>query len=87
MAQRIGYPVLVRPLPGEAVVFEPTRVLHRGVVAKRRPRRLLQIVLIPWPCGWDAAFDQMWPFMRINKGAGFPALRITDGKLVAEGSE
>ena len=72
-------PTTLCPHPGGAIVFEPTRVLHRGVLAKGKPRRMLQIGVIPWPHSWDTAFDNMWEFVAGNVGAGFPRMEIQAG--------
>lgn len=38
---------------GEAVIFEPMNILHRGVWPERAPRYLVQICLIPSPAPWQ----------------------------------
>ena len=72
----IGFtPNHIMPRMGEALVFEPTRVLHKGVPGVARKRRLLQVGIVPWPQPWDTAFDTIWDFIAINEGAGFPTMR------------
>lgn len=47
-----------RPMEaGEAVLFEPARVLHRGVSPTRGPRLTATLCLLPSPVPWQQAFD------------------------------
>lgn len=44
--------------PGDAVLFQPARVLHRGVLPSRAPRHTLTLCLLPSPVPWREALDQ-----------------------------
>lgn len=56
---------------GDGVMFQPARVLHRGVVPTRAPRYALTLCLLPSPVPWqealargvmaDLAVDEKWP--------------------------
>jgi hypothetical protein len=42
---------------GEAVLFEPSRVLHRGVTPTRGPRLTATLCLLPSPVHWREAYE------------------------------
>ncbi len=44
-----------RPHAGDAVLFQPSRVLHRGVTPQLGPRYVLTLCLLPSPVPWRAA--------------------------------
>lgn len=56
---------------GDGVVFQPARVLHRGIVPTRAPRHALTLCLLPSPVHWrdalarevmtDLSVDDKWP--------------------------
>lgn len=46
------------PRTGDAVLFQPSRVLHRGITPTRGPRYVLTLCLLPSPVGWEAALDR-----------------------------
>ena len=49
----IAYRPLEAPMrTGEAILFEPANVLHKGVWPTRAPRYLLQICIVPSPMPW-----------------------------------
>jgi len=48
---------LVERDAGEAVLFEPSRVLHRGITPTRGPRLTATLCLLPSPVPWQRAFD------------------------------
>lgn len=48
---------LVERDAGEAVLFEPSRVLHRGITPTRGPRLTATLCLLPSPVHWQRAFD------------------------------
>ena len=43
---------------GEAVVFEPARVLHRGILPRTGPRWVLTFCLLPSPLPWKTVFTR-----------------------------
>ena len=43
---------------GEALIFEPSRVIHRGVIPQKAPRYVLTLCLLPSPIHWHEAFMQ-----------------------------
>jgi SAM-dependent methyltransferase len=66
----IPYRPLEAPMrTGEAILFEPANVLHKGVWPTRAPRYLLQICIVPSPMPWRDACtlfpvprdDHDWP--------------------------
>ena len=65
-------PERLSPDQGQAVLFEPSQVLHRGIYPKAETRWLMQIGIIPWLKPWDESFDDMYGFVAKNVGFGFP---------------
>ena len=58
LAERVGAdyrPRSWRMAPGEALLFQPSSVLHRGVMPIRAARYMLSICLLPSPVPWDEA--------------------------------
>ncbi|CAN5302327.1 hypothetical protein BH10PSE17_BH10PSE17_15740 [soil metagenome] len=47
-----------RPHAGDAVLFQPSRVLHRGVTPTLGPRYVLTLCLLPSPVHWSHALEQ-----------------------------
>jgi hypothetical protein len=63
LAVRAGAPYCPdrwRGAAGEASLFTPSRVLHRGVMPNRKPRYMLGICLLPSPIPWRAALERGW---------------------------
>ena len=46
------------PRAGDAVLFQPSRVLHSGITPTRGPRYVLTLCLLPSPVPWRAAFER-----------------------------
>lgn len=46
------------PRAGDAVLFQPSRVLHRGMTPDRGPRYVFTLCLLPSPVGWSSALDR-----------------------------
>lgn len=46
------------PRAGDAVLFQPSRVLHRGITPTLGPRYVLTLCLLPSPVGWTQALDR-----------------------------
>lgn len=46
------------PRTGDAVLFQPSRVLHRGITPTHGPRYVLTLCLLPSPVGWSEALDR-----------------------------
>jgi hypothetical protein len=46
------------PRAGDAVLFQPSRVLHRGITPTRGPRYVLTLCLLPSPANWSEAMDR-----------------------------
>ncbi|MCW5745891.1 MAG: hypothetical protein KIT36_06800 [Alphaproteobacteria bacterium] len=62
IADRIGVAVSTdRPalVAGQAFLFLPARVLHRGIPPSRGVRHMMSLMLMPSPVGWRDAFDRM----------------------------
>lgn len=73
LARKHGMPY--RPLSwpvkaGEALLFQPASVLHRGIMPTRGDRYLLSIMLLPSPVPWREAFAalQKTRFCETNAG-------------------
>ena len=50
----IGYdPIDYRPLSGDAILFEPSRILHKGIWPKVRKRYMIQLLFIPSMLPWE----------------------------------
>lgn len=47
-----------RPRAGDAVLFQPSRVLHRGVTPQVGPRYVFTLCLLPSPVPWQAALER-----------------------------
>jgi len=59
LARRVGASFEPRRLdvpPGQGILFQPARVLHRGILPRRRARLLLAICLLPSPVPWREAW-------------------------------
>lgn len=64
IARRHGIPYQPRRWPiqaGQAFLFEPSGVLHRGIVPTIAERRTLSIMLVPSPIPWREALDRYQP--------------------------
>ncbi len=46
------------PQAGDAVLFQPSRVLHRGITPTLGPRYVLTFCLLPSPVRWDVALER-----------------------------
>lgn len=46
------------PRAGDAVLFQPSRVLHRGIAPTLGPRYVLTLCLLPSPITWSAALER-----------------------------
>ena len=86
LAERVGAkfePRSWRLTGGEALLFQPSNVLHRGVMPRRAARTMLAICLLPSPVPWrealargvmsDLARDPKWhrDAMDVARGLGF----------------
>ncbi|GAB6053159.1 hypothetical protein JCM17960_19790 [Magnetospira thiophila] len=57
------HPRTLHMAEGEALLFNPVRLLHRGVVPTLGPRYLLQICLAPSPLPWrENGAQGYWPY-------------------------
>ncbi|GJL63106.1 MAG: hypothetical protein NPIRA04_17600 [Nitrospirales bacterium] len=48
---------------GDAIIFEPSQILHRGILPNHGSRYVLTLCLLPSPIPWHTAFD-------LTKGVG-----------------
>ena len=62
-------PTFVTPPPGQAILFEPALVLHRGKAPTEGERVMLQIILVPEMRLWREHFDTLWPTIESNVAA------------------
>ena len=62
-------PAFVTPPPGQALLFEPALVLHRGKAPTEEERVMLQIILVPETRLWRDHFDSLWPTIEGNVSA------------------
>lgn len=60
-------PAHITPLPGKALLLEPSLVLHRGIAPTQEDRVMLQIILVPEMRPWRDNFDSLWPVIVKNK--------------------
>ena len=63
------YPTFVTPPPGQAILFEPALVMHRGKAPTEEERVMLQIILVPEMRLWRDHFDSLWPTIEGNVSA------------------
>jgi hypothetical protein len=88
LAERVGAEFQPRSwclAGGEALLFQPSNVLHRGLMPSRAARTMLAICLLPSPVPWrealdrglmsDLAHDPKWhrDAMDVARGLGFAA--------------
>lgn len=73
-------PVSLAPNAGEAILFEPMNIMHRGCWPTKSPRYIIQICLLPSPAPWQdmcqlydipSEFND-WPIV----ADGWPARRL-----------
>jgi hypothetical protein len=69
-------PVLFTPPAGTAILFEPTKILHRGVRPTWGRRRVFTAGLVPMPIEWASARSAFEPLIRSNTGFDFPYLEV-----------
>lgn len=63
LAERVGAefaPNSWRLTSGEALLFQPSNVLHRGLMPSRAARTMLAICLLPSPVPWRDALARGW---------------------------
>ena len=60
------HPAHITPLPGHALLLEPSLVLHRGIAPTQGERVMLQIILVPEMKLWRDHFDSLWPIIEGN---------------------
>ena len=63
-------PIELRPACGDAVLFQPSTIVHRGIAPSRGPRYTLTVCLLPSPLPWAEALrrgtlsdlmeDELW---------------------------
>lgn len=71
----------LRPGLGEAAVFEPGGVIHRGNVPRRGSRYVMQIGLIPSVIPWSDMHDQAGIMLRNNMGVFPDGNELIKGRL------
>jgi hypothetical protein len=89
IAQRIGVatPIDHRSLTaGQAFLFLPALILHRGIPPSRGVRHMLSLMLMPSPLPWREAYDRMAGerFVETNLGGWLPDAAALLGKLRIE---
>ncbi len=59
LAGRPLKPLRLRIRPGEAVLFEPARLLHKGQLPDKAPRFIMQILFLPSPVPWREGLERL----------------------------
>lgn len=72
-------PMELRPNEGEAAIFEPAQIFHRGKAPTRGHRYVLQVAIMPSPEPWQVMLERFGEGVR-NNFSDFPlAQRLLDG--------
>lgn len=67
-------PQRVVPRAGEALIFNPRLVLHKGIAPRFGQRRVLTIGVVPFPAPWQLTLPELLPFIRQSFTFEFPNL-------------
>lgn len=84
LCRRFGIPYDpqdLRPGEGEAALFEPASVIHKGVVPSIGYRYVLQVGIIPSPRPWDEMFDMCGGMLNVNESHFPDAHAIMQGMI------
>lgn len=68
--------IQLAPTAGEAILFQPSRVLHKGIRPTWGRRRMFSLGIIPCPGGWRKAFPVFESTLIQNTGFDFPPLGL-----------
>jgi hypothetical protein len=72
-ADRTALPEHPDMCAGEALLFEPSNVLHRGILPTRGTRHMLSLILLPSPVPWrDAWARAVWTRSAEESAGRFP---------------
>lgn len=71
----------LRPDAGDAALFEPAGVIHRGNVPKRGHRYVMQVGIIPSMLPWTAIHDQIGALLHGNNGDFPDANELLKGSI------
>lgn len=64
----------VSPPSGSGILFNPSRLVHRGVAPTWGRRRTITVGFVPFPVPWPQALPQFLPVIRTNRWSDFPAM-------------
>lgn len=67
-------PIMLKTDIGEAVIFNPGQLLHRGVRATNITRIYISVLLIPFVSNWKTFLDRHINFVINNINSSFPKL-------------
>lgn len=67
---------LLSPRSGEAIIFQPSNVLHRGSWPKKEPRYLINLGLVPSRIHWREMVKQDFEAIVNNTESIFPELKV-----------
>jgi len=62
LEKRVGCPLHVMAPEleaGEGILFEPSQILHRGLIPDKAPRVIMQIQILPSPIHWRDALQRL----------------------------
>ena len=68
-------PQRLQPDAGEALIFEPAGVLHKGVYPTRGARVMIEVWLVPWVQDWRRFFDANFNILLNNADCNFPQIK------------
>lgn len=66
---------LIRPKTGEAIIFQPGQVLHRGSWPDKAARYLVNLGVVPWQAHWRTMADQHYDVIVNNMTSTFLELK------------
>lgn len=74
-------PLALRPDEGEAALFEPAGLFHRGMVPTSGFRYVLQIGIVPSPVPWHSMLQQCGRLLQVNNGMFPNANALMAGRI------
>ncbi len=62
LENRIGHPLHIMTPEldaGEGILFEPSQIMHRGLIPDKAPRVIMQVQILPSPIHWRKALQRL----------------------------